>query len=155
MTPKAHHDHDPLDYTDLDPEVEDVDRLIVEVVVDVDDAAAGQDGQVASHLSVSVWTISFLLLHLLLMLLLLFPVNFLPASLSTNLPFFRSLSLFIYLVNFLSRNKKHLYNLPLYSLPNIEKRSLPLVSSLSMSWYSFFLYLSAPSPSVFEAEAPL
>ena len=54
VTPKAHHDHDPLDYTDLDPEVEDVDRLIVEVVVDVDDAAAGQDGQVASHLSVSV-----------------------------------------------------------------------------------------------------
>ena len=54
MTPKAHHDRDPLDYTDLDPEVEDVDRLIVEVVVDVDDAAAGQDGQVASHLSVSV-----------------------------------------------------------------------------------------------------
>ena len=69
LTPIAPHNHDPdpLDYTNLDPKVEVVDRLIVQVVVDVDDATAGQDGQVASHLSFSFWTISFLFLYLMIM----------------------------------------------------------------------------------------
>ena len=38
---------------DLDPEVECVDGLEVEVVVDEDDSAVRQDGQVASNLTTS------------------------------------------------------------------------------------------------------